>query len=264
MPEIDREIARAKLTRTFRVLGRRDDGYHTISSEMVSLSLADQLEFSEGSGIELCDAVDWVGGRPSEGLEAIAPGRNLVERALLLVGRSAHVRLTKRIPPGSGLGGGSADAAAVLRWAGKGEIQLAARLGADVPFCLQGGRALVGGVGEILEPLETIDVSQVLLVPGISVSTAAVYQAFDDLEPSADAERLNDLEPAALVVEPRLARYRDLLTEVTALPPRLAGSGGTWFVECSAASAEPFADQLRHAVSEERLTAQVVATRTEA
>ncbi len=64
------------------------------------------------------------------------------------------VRLTKRIPPGAGLGGGSADAAAVLRWAGVvDDVALAARLGADVPFCVRGGRARVTGIGEVLEPL---------------------------------------------------------------------------------------------------------------
>jgi 4-diphosphocytidyl-2-C-methyl-D-erythritol kinase len=264
VPENHREIARAKLTRSFRVLGRRDDGYHTISSEMVTLSLADELEFSDGSGLELRDAIDWIGGRPTEGLDAIAPGRNLVERALALVGRVAHVRLTKRVPPGSGLGGGSADAAAVLRWAGESDAQHAARLGADVPFCVRGGRALVGGIGEIVEPLQFIDVSQVLLIPGISVSTAAVYQAFDEIERSLDVERSNDLEPAALAVEPRLARYRDLLREVSALPPMLAGSGATWFIECSPANAGHVAEELRRAVLEERLVAHVVATKTDA
>ena len=63
------------------------------------------------------------------------------------------MRLEKRIPSGAGLGGGSADAAAVLRWAGVTDLEVAARLGADVPFCLVGGRARVTGVGEAVAPL---------------------------------------------------------------------------------------------------------------
>ncbi len=78
---------------------------------------------------------------------------NLVRRALAAAGRQAFVRLYKRIPAGAGLGGGSADAAAVLRWAGVTDLTVAARLGADVPFCLIGGRARVRGVGEQVEPL---------------------------------------------------------------------------------------------------------------
>ena len=81
------------------------------------------------------------------------PGQNLVERALAACGRSAGVRLTKRIPLGGGLGGGSTDAGAVLRWAGCADPEVAVGLGADVPFCLVGGRARVEGVGERVTPL---------------------------------------------------------------------------------------------------------------
>src|SRR5204862_6017924 len=99
---------------------------------------------------------------------------NLVRRALALTGRRAHVRLGKRIPAGAGLGGGSADAAAVLRWAGIEDVALAARLGADVPFCLRGGRARVRGVGEVLEPLPFEARTYTLLLPSFGCSTVAV------------------------------------------------------------------------------------------
>ncbi len=71
------------------------------------------------------------------------PSSNLIVQALAAAGRRARVRVVKRIPPGAGLGGGSSDAAAVLRWAGVDDLATAARLGADVPFCLVGGRARV-------------------------------------------------------------------------------------------------------------------------
>ena len=216
-----RVVAPAKLTLSLRVTGVRDDGYHLLDAEMVTLDLADELEFSEGDGLDVVGAT---------GLDVPADDGNLVRRALAAVGRNAHVRLTKRIPAGAGLGGGSADAAAVLRWAGCTDVAVAASLGADVPFCLVGGRARVTGIGDGIEPLEPAARVFTLLTPPFGVATAAVYRAWDELGgPRADGP--NDLEPAALLVEPRLAAYRDRLAEATGLAPVLAGSGSTWFVE---------------------------------
>lgn len=214
-------LAPAKLTVSLRVTGVRDDGYHLIEAEMVTLDLADELEFTEGDGLEVIGAT---------GLAVLADDDNLVRRALRAVGRTAHVRLTKRIPAGAGLGGGSADAAAVLRWAGCTDVPLAAALGADVPFCLLGGRARVRGIGDVLDPLPPVERTFTLLTPPFGVSTPAVYRAWDDLG-GPTAEGLNDLEPAALAVEPRLAEWRDRLGAATGQTPVLAGSGSTWFVE---------------------------------
>jgi 4-diphosphocytidyl-2-C-methyl-D-erythritol kinase len=88
----------------------------------------------------------------------------------------------------------------------------------------------VRGIGEVLDPLRFQERRFTLLTPPLAVSTAAVYQAWDDLG-GRPAEGLNDLEPAALMVEPRLAQWRDRLGELTGQTPRLAGSGSTWFVE---------------------------------
>jgi 4-diphosphocytidyl-2-C-methyl-D-erythritol kinase len=222
-----RVIAPAKLTVSLRVVGRRPDGYHLLDAEMVSIDLVDELTFTDGDGLEIVDGT----GSSSEWIERLPrDGRNLVRRALQAVGRAAHVRLVKRIPPGGGLGGGSADAAAVLRWAGVGDAALAASLGADVPFCLRGGRARVRGIGEIVEPQPHAPQTFTLLIPPFGCSTPAVYRAFDELG-SRLADGPNDLEPAALAVEPRLARWRDRLAEETGVKPRLAGSGSTWFEE---------------------------------
>ena len=218
MGQADRVRAPAKLTLSLRVTGVRDDGYHLIDAEMVSLDLADELVFTEGDDVVF------------EGIDVAVDADNLVARALRAVGRTAHVTVTKRIPAGAGLGGGSADAAAVLRWAGCDDLDVAVALGADVPFCLVGGRARVSGIGEVLEPLPYVERTFTLLTPPLHVSTPAVYRAWDDLGgPRADGP--NDLEPAALVVEPGLARWRDRLAEATGQVPVLAGSGGTWFVE---------------------------------
>lgn len=210
------ERAPAKLTLSLRVVGVRDDGYHLIDAEMVTLDLADTLTFTDGSGVVF------------EGAEV--GDDNLVTRALTAVGRTAAVHVDKHIPLGAGLGGGSADAAAVLRWAGCSDLAVAASLGADVPFCVVGGRARVSGIGEVVSPLPRVDRVFTLLTPPFGVSTPAVYAAWDALGgPTADGP--NDLEPAALSVEPRLAEFRDRLGSATGQTPVLAGSGSTWFVE---------------------------------
>jgi 4-diphosphocytidyl-2-C-methyl-D-erythritol kinase len=142
------------------------------------------------------------------------------------------VQLIKRIPAGGGLGGGSTDAAAVLRWAGCDDLAVAVSLGADVPFCVVGGRARVRGIGEAVEPLPFEERTLTLLTPPLSCPTPAVYRQWDAMGgPSADGP--NDLEPAALRVEPELARWRDVLGELTGHTPVLAGSGSTWFVDGS-------------------------------
>jgi 4-diphosphocytidyl-2-C-methyl-D-erythritol kinase len=216
-------LAAAKLTVSLRVVGVRPDGYHLLDAEMVSLDLADELTFTDGDGL----VVEGPHG-PPPGVPA--DGDNLVSRALVTVGRAAQVRLVKRIPAGAGLGGGSSDAAAVLRWAGVLDVGIATKLGADVPFCLHGGRARVGGTGEVLTPLPYEERTYTLLTPPFGCSTSAVYRAWDELGgPRSDGP--NDLEPAALRVEPRLARWRDELGDATGRTPVLAGSGSTWFVE---------------------------------
>jgi 4-diphosphocytidyl-2-C-methyl-D-erythritol kinase len=215
--------AAAKLTLSLRITGVRPDGYHLIDAEMVSIDLSDRLELAAGDGLEVFGpAGTWVP----------AGADNLVVRALEAVGRRAAVRLYKRIPSGAGLGGGSADAAAILRWAGIDDVGIAARLGADVPFCLSGGRARVTGIGDQVSPLPFGEVdrrSYTLLVPPLHVATAEVYRTWDRLGGPVGAQG-NDLEPAALVVEPGLVEWRDRLGDATGVTPSLAGSGGTWFV----------------------------------
>ncbi len=212
-------FAPAKLTVDLRVTGLRGDGMHLIDAEMVTLDFGDDLEIAPGSTVRYRGA--WTGE---------ADENDLVSRALALVGEQRRVEVTKRIPAGAGLGGGSADAAAILRAAGFGDLDAAARLGADVAFCLLGGRAKVSGIGEVVEPLPFVERTYTLTTPPLHCSTPAVYRAWDEMGgPSGDHG--NDLEPAALVVEPELARWRDKLSNHAGTRARLAGSGSTWFVE---------------------------------
>lgn len=215
--------APAKLTLSLRINGVRDDGYHLIDAEMVTLDFGDTLEvtptFEPASRVLVEE-----GGRSR-------PARcdDLVVRALEASGRTADVVVHKSIPQGAGLGGGSADAAAVLRWAGIDDPGLAVGLGADVPFCVVGGRARVGGIGEIVEPLAFVERVVTLLTPPVLCSTPVVYAAWDRLGGPTGGHG-NDLEPAALAVAPELAAWRDELASLSGHRPRLAGSGSTWWV----------------------------------
>jgi len=221
--------APAKLTLSLRLTGVRPDGLHLIDAEMVSLDLCDTLELVEG-GDGLTIRAGAVTGVDSAVPDDVPTGpENLVNRALALAGRRAAVTLIKRIPSRAGLGGGSSDAGAILRWAGVDDLEAAAGLGADVAFCTVGGRARVRGIGEIVEPLPFVDAVYTLLTPPLACPTGEIYRRWDALGgPTGDLG--NDLEPAALAAVPELARWRDELGDATGLTPRLAGSGSTWFV----------------------------------
>ena len=244
-----RILAPAKLTLSLRITGVRPDGYHLIDAVMTTLDLHDELHITEGSsGLEF-------NGPYAAGVTADAD--NLVARALAFVDRAAHVVVTKNIPHGGGLGGGSADAAAIFRWAQRtsaADVVASASIGADVPFCVVGGQARVTGIGEVIEPLPIERHNITLIIPPLHVSTQLVYKAWDELgHPRAQGP--NDLEPAALVVEPQLVTWRDRIIEATGHIPTLAGSGATWFITNMASSV---GQGLREALPE----AQVVETRT--
>lgn len=173
--------APAKLNLGLEVVGRRDDGLHELVSIMVNIDIADQLVLSPGAGLELT-------GPYAEGAP-LDPGREIASRTMTALAAEAgrtldlHVAIDKRVPVGAGLGGGSGDAAAVLRAAPALGVEidpdrllsLALELGADVPFQLVGGAALVRGAGEQVESLPLPDLWVAVAFPGIEVSTAAVF-----------------------------------------------------------------------------------------
>ncbi len=223
-------IAPAKLTVSLKVTGVRADGFHLIDAEMVTLDLADQLVVDTSrTGLEI------IGEFADDLAASNNTNDNLVARALQLADRKAHVTVTKNIPSGGGLGGGSADAAAILRWAGFTDLASAAKLGADIAFCIVGGRARVSGIGEVVNPLKKIAREITLVVPPFRVSTPAVYRAFDQLTDFGKTPikhaGVNDLEPAAIKVEPRLAIWKEKIAQACGVVPTLAGSGSTWWLE---------------------------------
>lgn len=172
--------APAKINLTLEVLGLRDDGYHGIRSVMVPLELADELTIEPSTHFSFsCDRGE------------LGDERNLAVAAMRALGTLPAVRmeLRKRIPVQAGLGGGSSDAAAVLRAAMTGAfgssvardwLYVARTLGSDVPFFLAGTAALVEGTGERITPAGAIPRWHALIVkPPVAVSTAAAYAELD-------------------------------------------------------------------------------------
>jgi 4-diphosphocytidyl-2-C-methyl-D-erythritol kinase len=240
------EHAPAKLTLALRVLGRRPDGYHDLDA--LTVSLRDPVDIvtieDTTSGIELVVAGEQEVPMGDENLAVRAANGFAAHTGITI---SVRITLGKRIPPGAGLGGGSADAAAVLRALARVHgvglddlVDVAATLGSDVPFCLHGGPAWMRGRGERVEPVVLAEpFGIVLVIPPFGVATPAVYAMWDELGEPAARRRVmapralrglidalaNDLEPAAEVVEPRLARLREAITEASGAEPVLAGSG---------------------------------------
>ncbi len=245
--------APAKLNLSLAVSAVRDDGYHSIRSLMAPLELADQLTLTpcpDGPRLTL-------GGPQSAGVPV--DQTNLAWRAAELlaesVNRPADVRieLVKHVPAGGGLGGGSSDAAATLRglcrlWeldlSREELIALAADLGSDVPFCVVGEPAWVAGRGERVSVLDDPlgPLWALLVTPGFSVSTRAVYEQFDRRAKGtskitriirryglAGLELHNDLEEAAFEVCPDLGRLFERLDGLGVPRLMLAGSGSTLF-----------------------------------
>ena len=209
-------VSPAKLTLSLRITGRREDGYHFIESEMVTIDLVDSVFIKEGER-----KVTYEGEYP------IKPHANedLVLRTLNFLDVDSVVTVSKSIPPQGGLGGGSGNAATVLRYFGYTDLEKAVKLGADVPFNIKGGRARVRGIGEIVEPLTYKEKTFTLLTPDVGCSTTEVYKKWDQLG-GPKGETGNDLE-----IRPELSQWRDKLEKHTGLKPKLAGSGSTWFVE---------------------------------
>jgi 4-diphosphocytidyl-2C-methyl-D-erythritol kinase len=254
-----RATAYPKLNLSLRVLGRRPDGYHDLESLVISLGQPhDVLEaFAvpapggvqvEVSGVEV-------------GEDVPADHRNLAfiaaEKLLVRAGRSGHgVRLVlrKHIPAGGGLGGGSADAAAALLAVrhllevdidDDGVRAIAAEVGSDVPFCVGGGAAWMRGRGDVVEPADVpTGLAFVVAIPPFRLSTPDVYKAWDRLGgPRSERvvpaprrlapiipELVNDLEPAAEALEPRMREFRAALEAATGAPALLAGSGSAYVV----------------------------------
>jgi 4-diphosphocytidyl-2-C-methyl-D-erythritol kinase len=234
------ETAYAKLNLALHVRARMPDGYHRIETIFAFCEDGDELRVSEAEGLEL-----EITGPFAEQLAhdqdnlVLRAARALRDRFEIRSG--AKLNLDKRLPIAAGLGGGSADAAAALRlldrWWRLGADEQAlldiAGLGADVPACLLSRPARGEGKGDRLAPIDPGGLAgmPVLLVnPGVKLSTAAVFQAWDGLDrgPLDDwREGRNDLEPAAIGLVPEIAEVLAALGGAELA--RMSGSGATCF-----------------------------------
>lgn len=243
--------APAKFNRYLGILGRRADGFHEL--ELVTTVLDSVVELTDTLHAELAETLSLtLSGPMSDGLTV--DESNLVMQAWRLLEQEARkplpaaLHLEKRIPHGGGLGGGSSDAAAALKLGNelfnlglpqKTLMQLAARLGSDVPLFILGGSVLGLGRGERVFPLQDIPLEPILIVhPGLYVGTPSVYRAlpsvgypFPDALPGLGSSEAppwkNDLTGAAIYVCPLLAEVRQALLE-SGGEPLLCGSGSCW------------------------------------
>lgn len=262
------EPAPAKVNLYLHVTGRRPDGYHELDSLAVFAAVGDMLHAERAEALTL-----GIEG-PFAAALAVEPD-NLVLRAARALARAAdvpaHARmaLTKTLPVASGIGGGSADAAAALRvlgrlWGVAVDPAIAARLGADVPVCLASRPARMGGTGETLTSAPRLPVCGIVLLnPGAAVATADVFRArrgpfsgpaklpaawADAAALAADLSRWrNDLEAPAIAlcpaIEETLSRLR---VQSGCLVARMSGSGATCYaLFATPAEAEAVAKRLR-------------------
>ena len=184
------ERAYAKLNLTLDVLGKREDGYHDLQSVMQTISVRDDVEIDVGTGkpwVLRCDKE----GIPCDETNLAWKAAKVFEEALKKDLGGIEIRITKRIPSQAGLGGGSADAAAVLRALNEhfnyplsvcALAELGAEVGSDVPFCVLGGTAMVEGRGERLRKLP--DMPECIFVvckPDFGVSTPELYKKIDEV-----------------------------------------------------------------------------------
>ncbi len=245
----------AKVNLYLHILGRRPDGYHELDSLISFAGVGDRLSIATADELVLTAAGPFAEGLPmGEENLVLRAARRLAEACQ--VTRGAHIHLEKCLPVAAGIGGGSADAAAVLEglaefWGVSLEADafagIALALGADVPVCLSGQPTFVGGIGEDLERAPPLPQAWLVLAnPGKALLTAEVFKArqgafseparWVEASPTAEdlAERLagcrNDLEPSARDLLPEVSDLLDLLSQAPAcLLARLSGSGPTGF-----------------------------------
>lgn len=245
----DSETAYAKINLALHVRRRRDDGYHDIETLFAFAQNGDQLQASLSDTLNLTIDGPFGSGLAADGANLVMQAANRL-RAHFSITNGASIRLTKNLPIASGIGGGSADAAAAARLLNRlwgvhaSEQELAdmlAPLGADIPACVFSRTSFGSGTGTALEFLDdsTVSARHLLLVnPLQSVSTAAIFKAWDgedkgpvalgDIRQAALAGR-NDLEPIAAAICPAITDIVNALKRANPAMERMSGSGATCF-----------------------------------
>lgn len=242
-------LAAAKVNLTLHVTGRRPDGMHLLDSVVAFADTGDLVTVGPGDGLTVTGP--FAAGVPRD-------GRNLIVRALALAGQRRAVSLDKRLPHPGGIGGGSSDAAAVLRLVGTAlDEAMLMTLGADLPVCMAARASRMRGVGEAVTPLDLPPLDAVLVHPRLDLPTGDVFRALARADNAGHAEmpcgdpldwlaaQRNDLEPAALSLAPPLADVLGAIRATGAVVARMSGSGATCFgLYADAGSAWRAADRL--------------------
>ncbi|MEI9417284.1 4-(cytidine 5'-diphospho)-2-C-methyl-D-erythritol kinase [Mesorhizobium sp. Cs1321R2N1] len=255
-PHVRTWAAPAKINLALHVTGRRPDGYHLIESLAVFTRFGDSIEIAPAEGDDFTVSGRYAPDVPPDGDNLVLKARDALRQAAGL--RSAPpviIRLEKNLPVASGVGGGSSDAAAVLRgladsWgldiASAELARIGLSLGADVPMCLAAKPLVARGIGEELSMVPDFSALGLVLVnPGTPVSTAEIFAALSrrDNEPLPPLPRSiefhslrnwleitrNDLEPAALAMRPAIGRALSWLDKAGSGFSRMSGSGATCF-----------------------------------
>ena len=253
-------FAPAKINLNLRVGPVRPDGFHPLDSFVVQLEFADRLTLRDRPDGQVSLTASGPDCGPADANLAVRAAR-LAQAAPGWAGQGVAIELDKQIPPGMGLGGGSSDAAAVLKalrrrwrldWSDAQVAAAALELGSDVPLFLGTPAARMRGRGEWLEPLTVAPLDVVLVLPELHCATGPVYRAFDALPPPEPDDLaagalarpvgqwrhrlVNDLAPAARQVCPPLARLWDELSSLADVPVHLTGSGAGLFALCDDAA----------------------------
>ena len=251
------EQASAKINLALAVVGQRADGYHLLDSLVTFTAFGDRIGLTPAAEDRFTLSGRFAGALSADGDNLVTRARDGLRTALAGTGQAAppvHIHLEKNLPIASGIGGGSADAAATLRgllalWqAGLPRVDLdalALGLGADVPMCLAGRPLIARGVGDDITPVAMPALAMVLANPLVGVSTPAVFKALASkhnpplalaAEPGEPADWIaaigalrNDLEPPARRLCPEISLIAQNLAATEARVVRMSGSGATCF-----------------------------------
>ena len=225
--------ARAKLNLDLAILGRRADGYHDLRTTLQAIDLHDLVTLTPAQQTTLT----------TSGMPITNPSENSVLKALAALEHAANrplptrIHLHKRIPPGSGMGGASSDAAATLKAAATlhhvtADLKaIATTLGADVPFFLTGGTAIAEQRGDHLIPVPTQPQWFAIAWPGVELPTPDVYRAWDAMEKHPNSSP-NQLTEAAMRIEPSLREFANALNSHER-GWQMTGSGSAFFLRCA-------------------------------
>jgi 4-diphosphocytidyl-2-C-methyl-D-erythritol kinase len=254
-PLAEAVLAPAKVNLALHVTGRRPDGYHTIESLAVFTRFGDRLHLEPAAADAFSITGPFGPGLPDDETNLVLRARDALRLASASNLPPVSIRLEKNLPVASGVGGGSSDAAAVLKalnqiWnCGLGQRELAeiARsLGADVPMCLSAKPLIASGIGDVVEPISGFPALALVLVnPGVAVSTPEIFQRLERRDneslppppPRIDFHSLrnwletthNHLEPTARGIQPAIGEALKALDKAGSGFSRMSGSGATCF-----------------------------------